>query len=342
MEYRRKLLLLSSLTAFLALAYVLTLVLDPERRGRRSDAYVWLESRLRDSIDRIDIQGAGSPEVLSLLRKNGSWMLSRDAGGEYPALEYPVREARVNDLLDELSRRDSYPRRSSSASAHGRFGLEEGQAARLTLRGGAGLPLLELLVGNSDAGGDIFLRKAGNNEVRSGKDRLSSYLDGQAGPWLNLRLFPESEDNRITAESVQRLRVLAPAEKTETGDGGSPAAPLPVLISRQQNSWRITAGDLSLEPEDIEKTRVDSYITGILNTTGDDFVSPVLPPETAFISLELADGRVLTLRLSPAGDSDPWRAAVSGSPYGYALASWAVDRLFREPEYFRRSGDSGR
>jgi hypothetical protein len=331
MEYRRKLLILSSLTAILALVYVLTLVFDPEGRARRSDVYVWLDSRLQDSIDRIDIQGTGSSGGLNLLRRNGSWMLSRDDG------EYPAREARINDFLIELSRQDSYPRRSSSPSAHGRFGLDEDQAARITLRGGAGLPLLELLAGNRSAGGDIFLRKAGSDEVRSGKDRLSPYLDGQAGPWLNLRLFPESEDNSITVESVQRLTARAPAE--ETGDADSPAHPAagPVVISRQRNSWRITAGDLSLEPEDIEKSKVDSYITGILNTAGDDFVSSGLPPETASLSLELADGRVLNVRLAgPAGEPESWQAAVSGSPYGYVLASWAVERLFREPEYFRR------
>jgi hypothetical protein len=327
MEYRRKLFILSSLTAVLALAYILSLVFDPEQRGRRSDAYTWLESRLRDSVDRIEIQGAGSPQALVLGRRNGAWMLIRDDG------EYPAREVRINDLLDELSRRDSYPRHSASASAWGRFGLDEGRAARITLRGGAGLPLLELLAGNSGGEG-IFLRKAGDDVVRSGKDRLSPYLDGQAGPWLNLRLFPESENGGITADSVQRLRVRAPA-----GEGHTPA---PLEISRQRNSWRISAGDLSLEPEDIEKTRVDSYITGIINTTGDDFADSGLPPENASLSLELSDGRVLDLRLGPAGDSGVRRAAVSGSLYVYVLASWAVDRLFREPEYFRRSGDSGR
>lgn len=326
MEYRRKLVVLSSLTAALALAYVVSLVFDPERSGRRSDAYVWLDPRLRDSVDRIDIREAGdSAEGLSLLRRNGAWMVIRDGG------EYPARETRINDLLDELSRRDSYPRRSSSSQAHGRFGLEDAQAARITVRGGAGLPLLELLAGNSGAGGDMFLRKAGGDEVRSGKDRFSLYLDAQARSWFNLRLFPESENNSITVDSVQRLSVRA-------GEGESSGL---MVISRLQNNWRITSGDLSLEPGDIEKTRVDSYITGIINAAGDDFAAG-LPPEAASLSLELADGRVLNLRLGPAGDSGQRQAAVSGSPYVYVLASWAADRLFREPEYFRRSGDSGR
>ena len=331
MEYRRKLIILSSLTAILALAYALSLIFDPERGGRRSDSYVWLEPRLRDSIDRIDIQGAGDlAEGLSLRRRDGIWTAIREDG------EYPARETRINDLLDELSRRDSYPRRSSSPAAQGRFGLDEARSARITLRGGAGLPLLDLLAGNSGAGGDIFLRKAGADEVRSGKDRLSSYLEAPARSWLNLRLFPETESNSITVESVQRLSVRPPAQENTGEDAlSNPAAPL--LISRLQNGWRISAGDLSLEPGDIEKTRVDSYISGIINTTGEDFTSAPFPPEAASLSLELSDGRVLNLRLGPAGDSGQRQAAVSGSPYTYFLASWAVDRLFREPEYFRRS-----
>jgi hypothetical protein len=330
MEYRRKLIILSSLTAVLALAYVLSLVFDPERSGRRSDAHVWLDLRLRDSVDRIDIREAGdSAEALSLLRRNGKWLALRDGA------EYPARETKIDDLLDELSRWDSYPRRSSSPPAQGRFGLEEARAARITLRGGAGLPLLDLLAGNSGPGGDIFLRKAGNDEVRSGKDRLSSYLDAQARSWFDLRLFPEGENDSVTAESVQRLTVRA-----EGGGPGNPAEP--VAISRLQNSWRITAGDLVLEPEDIEKTRVDSYISGIINTAGDDFASSGPPPASASLSLELADGRVLDLRLGPAGEEGQRLAAVSDGPYVYTLASWAAERLFREPEYFRRSADSGR
>jgi hypothetical protein len=330
MTYKRKLIILSSLTAVLALVYGLTLIFDSERSGRRSDAYSWLDSRLRDSVDGILIQGGGdSVEGINLLRRNGVWTALRGGG------EYPARAGRIDDFLDELSRRDSYPRRSSSPSSHERFGLGDAQAARITVQGGAGRPLLELLAGNSD-GSNIFLRKAQDNEVRSGRDRLSSYLEGGAKSWLNLRLFPESEHDGVTAEFVQRLTVRPPAEESE----GEVSVPLgPMEISRVQNGWRIAGGDLSLEPADVEKTRVDSYITGILNTMGEDFIPSGVPLDSASLSLELADGRVLILRLGP-DEGGQRSAAVSGSQYVYTLASWAVERLFREPEYFRRSGDS--
>jgi hypothetical protein len=332
LAYKRKLLILSSLTAVLALLYVLSLVFDPGRRGRRSDLYSWLDPRLRDSVDGISIQGPGGE--LRLLRRNGIWLALSDGG------EYPAREGRIADLLDSLTRRDSYPRRSSSPSSHPRFGLDEARAPRIRVLGGPGLPLLELLAGNSGgAGGEIFLRKAGSSEVRSGPDRFSSYLAGDAKSWYDLRLFPESGDG-IAADSVQRLRVLPPAGEAESAGEGAPGTALE--ISRVRNGWRIRAGDLSLEPEEVEKTRVDSYITGIINTTGEDFAASGPFPESASLSLELEDGRVLTLRLGPPGGDSGRRTAAPGGQYLYVLAPWAVERLFREPEYFRRSGGSAR
>ncbi|MDR1024124.1 MAG: DUF4340 domain-containing protein, partial [Treponema sp.] len=156
--YRQKFLILSSLVAILTLVYILTLVFDPQLRGRRSDLYTWLDPRLREAVDRIDLQGAvpdppPGGEAVTQLRRNGRWLVFQ--GGQ----EYPARQGRIGELLDLLSRRDSYPRRSDSPASHGLFGLSEAQASRITLRGGAGLPLLDLLIGSAGAGGsDLYLR----------------------------------------------------------------------------------------------------------------------------------------------------------------------------------------
>ncbi|MDR1443502.1 MAG: DUF4340 domain-containing protein [Treponema sp.] len=334
MKYRQKLIFLSSLAAVLALVYVLTLVFDPQRSGRRSDLYTWLDSRLRDSVDRIDLMGSSAvrnqdsdeENRVTLLRRNGRWLVLR-AG-----LEYPARQARIDELLNLLSQRDSYPRRSSSN--YGLFGLSETQASRITLGGGAGLPLLDLLIGNAGGGG-LYLRKANGGEVRSGGGDLITYIDGDAGFWYNLRLFPESEDGGIAPDSVQRLTLVPPGPASGETAG-------PVVITREQNNWRIDAGDRSLDPGALEKSRVDSYISGILNMTGDDFVPAPSFSEDVRISLELGDGRVLAVSLGPPEeDSGRRQALVLGSPggagpYGYALGPWALDRIFREPEFFKK------
>ena len=336
MRYRQKITVLSCLAAALACVYVLTLVFDPERSGRRSDIYAWLDPRLRDSVDRIDFNGGESGRTmgaLSLLRRNGRWVALRDG------VEYPAREARVDELLDLLSRRASYPRRSDSPAGHGLFGLSETTASRITLRGGAGLPLLDLLIGIADAGGgSLYMRKADSDEVRSGDGGLSAYIDNEARSWYDLRLFPEGVG--VTVNSVQRLTVIPPAGDSEGGgsDGGT------MLISRAGNGWRIDAVDRSPDPGDIVTSRVDSYISGILATAGDDFVPPPAPSGDQALILELGDGRVLSLRLGPPGEDDRRQAWIFGPrdgragavepAYGYTLAAWALDRIFRPPEYF--------
>jgi hypothetical protein len=280
-----------------------------------------------------------------LLRRSGRWLVSVEGR------EYPARQARVDELLDLLTRRDSYPRRSNSPSSQGLFGLSEAQASRIILRGGAGLPLLDLLIGSTGAGGsDLYLRKANGSEVRSGGGDLITYIDGEARSWYNLRLFPEAEEGGITADLVQRLSLFPPAKNPEAGGtspeaggtsleagGTSPAAEgaMPgVVITREQNSWRISGGDLSLGPDTLERSRVDSYIGGILSTAGDDIVPAPAFPEEARLSLELGDGRVLTLTFGP---PEGGRRPVSrGGPYGYVLGSWALDRIFRGPEYFMK------
>jgi hypothetical protein len=336
MRYRQKLRFLFCLAAALACVYVLTLLFDPERSGRPSDSYAWLDPRLRDSVDRIDFNGGqsgGRPGALSLLRRNGRWMVLRDG------LVYPAREARVDELLDLLSRRGAYPRRSVSPGSYGILGLSETAASRITLGGGAGLPLLDLLIGISDAsGGSLYLRKAGGGEVRTGDGGLSAYIDNEVRSWYELRLFPGSGEGRVTADLVQRLTVLPPAQ---TSEGTA------MLISREGNRWRIDAGDRSPDPGGLEKSRIDSYIRGILNTTGDDFVPPPFPAGDPALILELGDGRVLSLYLGPPeGGEDSRRAWIfglrnghpeAGAPgYGYVLAAWTLDRIFRSPEYFQR------
>jgi hypothetical protein len=310
MLYKQKVVILSALVSLLGLIFILTIVFDPGRSGQRSDNYTWLEARLRDAVDRIDLSAPGE-ETITLLFRSGQWLVSR-AGGEYPA-----RQERVEDLFALLSRRDAYPLRSSSSSAHERFGLTESRASRITLRGGAGLPLLDLLLGSSDAGGrNIYLRKANNNEVRSGEDYFSSYAKTLVTSWYNLRLFPAA----LTLDAVQRLTVTTPGAA--------------LVLTREQNSWRISGGGMNLGPGDLDKSRVDSYVSAVISTSGEDFVSPSGFPSDASLVLELGDGQVLTLRMSSPDDEGYRRAAISGKTYEYSLSSWATERFFRDPAYF--------
>jgi hypothetical protein len=315
MMYRRKLLVLSSLLALLSLLYLLSFVFDPDRLLSRSAAYTWLEDRLLDQADRIVIESPGL--TVSLLRRNNAWLVSREGN------EYPARQLRVGDLLAALSHRAPYPVQARSASSHRQLGLEEG-ISRITVRGGAGLPLLDLLLGKAgNAGREIYLRKANSNEVRSGEDIFTVYT-GSAVSWYDLRLFPEGPE----AGDLQRLTVYPLAGEGE-----------PLVFTRSGNGW--SAGGLGLIPDN---SRVESYIRGVLGAEGEDFVPPAaaaepfpmeLFPIEGRLVLELGNGTVLSLNVGPAEEDTNRRPAeLSGSPYRYILAGWTVERLFRDAGYF--------
>jgi hypothetical protein len=310
MAYRRKLLILSSLTVLLSLVYILSLVFDPQRSLSRSAAYTWLEGRLLDQADRVVIQNPGLS--VTLLRRNNVWLVSQEGN------EYPARQLRVGDLLSALSRRAAYPVLAASAASHRQLGLEEG-ISRITVRGGAGLPLLDLLIGKAgNTGRELYLRKANSNEVRSGEDIFTVYTESALASWYDLRLFPEGPE----AGDVQRLTVYPPA-----GEGGSYA------FTRTEKGWSLEG--LAIEPDN---TSIDSYIRGILAAEGEDFVpasaDPALFPVDGRLVLELGNGAVLTLSLGE-GEAGRHIAKLSDSPYRYALAGWTVERLFRDAGYFR-------
>jgi hypothetical protein len=258
-------------------------------------------------IDGIEI--TGTIEDVRLARRGGVWMVIR--GGE----EYPAKQIRVDDFLGILSGKGIYPVRSEAASSHERLGLAEG-APRITIRGGAGLPLLDLLVGNVDnTGREVYLRRVDRNEVRSGEDRLSAYMAAGRTSWYDLRLI-----NAGNAESVQRLSVYPPEGE-------------PRIFTRNGAAWTISGLDLT-KPD---MTKVENYVRGILTLEGDDFVSAGGAADISGggrLVAELDNGMVYTIRLGTPDESGRRRAAVSGSPYVYSLAGWASERIFRDADFF--------
>jgi hypothetical protein len=353
MRYKQKLLSLVILTGLLALIYGAALIFSPERMSARSAAYVWLESRFVDQADRIELT---REETIVLLRRNALWYV------EHEGVEYPARQSRVEDLLRLLSTRDLYPLRGSAASSHEALGLGAA-ASRIVLRGGAGnFPLLDLLIGGRDAAGqDVYLRKSGQDEVRSGDDRFSGYLAGSRSAWYNLRLFPADGPSALTPDMVQRITVIPPAEDLsgtglgETLPGAAPAeaAPFgaaPLVLSRSAGGWAGAVGALGDNVDlganaALDVPRVDYYLRGILDAEAEDYTTLLKAEDPVFnegrILLDLGDGSSRTIRFGPmvpyesAGSTLSRRTAVvSGSPHVYILAEWTVNRIIRDAAYF--------
>jgi hypothetical protein len=328
MEYKKKLLFLSSLVGLLALVYIGTLVFEPERINTRSASFVWLPPEALDRADRIEIIANGTEPVL-LERRGGPWVVP--AAG----LEYPARQGRVEDLLRILSSRGAYPVRAGSAASHERLGLTEDTSDRIIIGGGAGLPLLDLLIGYDTATkNEIYMRKNNQDEVRSGQPSLTAYISGERTAWYNLRLFPENETRPIDTTAIQRISVLAPAAP-EPGPGAEDTpAPELLVLGRNAGGWILEGGpDIPLDSQ-----RIDAYLRSIVDAEGEDFIPSMGANDQTYndgrIVLEMGDGTARTIRVGPLMEGNRRSAVISGSPYVYALAEWTISRIFREKSYF--------
>jgi hypothetical protein len=343
MVYKKKVKILSVLLVLLSLAYTVSIFFDPGRIDERNARYAWLDVRLVPQADRIEIMRNG--EEIVLLYRSGLWFAVEN-GREFPARQY-----RIEDLLQVLSTKAAYPVRARDASSYERLSLTEETASRIVIRGGAGIPLLDLLIGRGDAAGvEINLRKNGDNsEVRSGEDKLTAYVLSPRTSWYNLRLFPDAENSALNAGSVQRLRIYAPpsgdadtadryAALLDGGNDHASALSENLVLTRNAGGWAL-GGESAAEAD---TPKAESYIRSVLEAEGENFNTELRPEDPAFydarIELELEDGSIRTIRVGPADEQDRRNAAVSGSDYVYVLAGWTADRLLRDAGYFKKNG----
>jgi hypothetical protein len=316
MTYKNKVVTLSGVIAALAVVYILTIIFDPRRMGTRSDLYSWLEPGQNDRVTGISIKKDN--DTINLSRNGGIWFVTRGAK------DYPARQVRVEDFLAILSKRAPYPVRSSSASSHERLSLTPDKAAQITVSAGAGLPLLTLLIGQADiTGQNVYLRKQGQNEVRSGEDKFSQYTGSGLSSWYNLRLFPENDEGKLNESDVQRFIVYPPEEES------------PIIFTRSGREWTF-----NFDISNPDFSRADSYLRDILSVSGDDFIDDISPSDPMFntcrIVVELGSGISKTLRLGPANEEGRRYATVSGSDFVYSIPAWAADRLFAGRESFEQ------
>jgi len=311
MTYKDRLTFLGSLNGVLIVLYIVSVIVTSDI-GSKSSSYAWLDSKAADKVLRISMNDAQNNSELELRKKNYQWFVLNNG------FEYPAKQLRVEDLLKILTMRSAWPVRSTSASTHERFGLTQ-SASRITIF--AETVLLELLVGNEDIfKNEIYMRKAGQNEVRAGDSAIKSYLSGPVESWYNLRLIPESENGSIDLSSVQRLSVYTPQET--------------VVFSRKNRKWEVSG----VNQDKADQNNIDNYIRQVITVEGDNFDDTIKSSDPRFdttsISIELGNGKIITIRFSPADESGGRFANVSGKDYIYFVPSWSAGKLFRSASSF--------
>jgi hypothetical protein len=349
MRTNTKILALSSLTVLLAIIFVISLLFDSDRRTTRSAAYNWLDRKLAQNIDKIELKSAGGIDAGQLVKRDGVWFFVQNDN------EYPARAGRIDDLIAALAKTAPYPIRASQTGSHRRLGVDDEIAARITLKTGVGLSgafagertLLDLLIGAKDSGGrDVYLRKIPLDEVRSGADLFSAAVNSGPGYWYDLRLFPVNADSGFTVENIQRVRYFPPPPPV-TDDGTAetaPAAGVPLTLARASGGW-VAETNPSLI---LDTPRVESLVRALFDAESDGFLESDVAAATdaAFaapddvygrIYIELGNGQTVTLSLGPQTPGSEGGAAytpalVQNNPRAHRLSDWTINRLFRSVE----------
>jgi hypothetical protein len=313
LTYKKRVLILSVLVAVLALIYILSFVFDSESRG--GIAFAWLDPSLFVMADGVEISGPESRTVLK--RRNGAWFVSGDSG------EFPARQERVDDLFDLLGRKANYPVRASSSEGIARLALTEESASRITVRGGAGLPLLDLLVGNADAlGREVYLRRAPWNQIYSAEDNFSYFLFLKANSWYDLRLFPPAADStgrlspsELSVDSIQQIEVSFPDEA--------------YILRRSGRGWIIPGKEDALDAN-----RVEAFLKRLLETEADSYAGSAPEAIEGRIAIQFGNGSTRLLEAGPLTEDNDRNARVSGSSYFYVLSERIFYNLFRASSYY--------
>jgi len=311
MTYKNRLIFLISLVAALLLTYIISVIFSSNITGSGTSLYSWLDSRSSSRINKIVIDS--QENEFELVRKINQWYVLHDG------FEYPARNIRIEDFLSNFTKKTAWSVRSSSASTHERFGVDD-SASRVTIHGEFSV-LLDLLFGNDDVfRNETYVRKAGHNEVRSGDMSIKTYITSPVTSWYNLRLIPDSEGGAVDVGNVQRISVT---NNNETQ-----------VFTRRNRGWDVSGINVN-NPSFVN---IESYIRMVINTEGDGFSESVTRNDPIFrnnrIVIELGNGRIVTINLSEADDSGRIYAHVIGRDYIYSIPSWSAGRLYRDAASF--------
>jgi hypothetical protein len=304
LTYKKKVTILSAVVVVLALIYILTFVFDPE--NRRSAAFAWLDPSLLNMTDGLEISSSESRAVLK--RKNDAWFVADETG------EFPAKQDRVEDLFALLKRKESYQVRASSPESIERLGLTEESASRIIVRGGAGLPLLDLLIGGADAlGREVYLRRAGWNQIYSAEDDYSFFTELTPRSWYDLRLFPPA-----SVDSVQQVEISFPDEA--------------YILRRSGRGWIIPGKE-----DAVDAIKVEAILRLLLEAEADNF--GINAPETVegSVTIQFGNGSTRTLQAGALTEQNNRYATVSGSSYFYVLTERTFNDLFRASSFFFRN-----
>jgi len=225
---RRQLTVLGALAAVLVVAAVLAGLMKRDSQPlARTRLFPELEQRLND-VTRVDVQ-LNATDTLTIERNGAGWVVDeRD--------RFPANVGQLRKVLLALARTEVVEKKTANPEYYKRLGVQDmkdasGQTRLLDVRAGD-VSLARVIVGNSDAGGNSYLRRPDEAQSYLGSEwidvpeRPASWLDAVlvSIPPKRLKaveiMEPDGQEVRIEKQDDEQLKLLQggtelPADTTQ-------------------------------------------------------------------------------------------------------------------------------
>jgi len=210
MNFKTKVITLSSVLAALVLLYVGALIFSPASVAARRASKPVVPGLDAQSVARIELFAGNDTANPTVLHKDsgGTWQV------EVNGTAYPARGGRITGFLDIIKGLQHDREVTSNADLFKQFNLTDTGANHLVLKDAAGKDVANVLVGKQAEQGGVYVRRAGQNQVYLSQGNLPFYFQQNSAYWEDLKLFPDS----VTSDSVQRIAYSGSVDLGQ-GDG---------------------------------------------------------------------------------------------------------------------------
>jgi hypothetical protein len=311
MNFKTRVIILSSILLLLAAVLIVGTALSPQRRTLRSLSQPLITGLEPESVTDLTITGPDS-EVSLEQPEPGEWFLLLSGR------RYPADQDKVNNLLESLrnSRRGTAVSRNPEDLRVFELGDE---AEKLTVSGVPSESDHEIYFGKKGAGrNEYYVRFEGGNTVYLADTSAGFYVQQGAEYYSDLLMSPAE----LNPQDIQRIQTSG-FTLLRTEDGGG---------------WMFTEGEEQADPD-----KADQLAGALASLRASGYA--VLPAEGAFpagdgnrITIVTGAGRAVTFTVFGKSGEDRYIAESSvktdeqGTPYRYFLSEYTYGRIMKSRE----------
>jgi hypothetical protein len=186
--------------AAIVIAIALNRANAPRTESVAGEGESWLVPGLRDhvnDVDKVVVTGAGGKPVATMTRNADGWSIAEKNG-------FAVDTGKLREFLLKLADAKLVEQKTSSKEKYPTLGVEDvaGADAKGTeVELGGAEPSVKIVVGNSNAHGGTFVRRAGENESWLASGSIS--VDKKVENWLR-KDVADIAANRVASVTITR------------------------------------------------------------------------------------------------------------------------------------------